>query len=687
VQVSRFVIAAACLAALAATALFTALSLRLASVVSTVLAAYVVAVAEVALLTTVLSPVRAVTRTGIVLGELILLVLAFVVWWLRGRPRLHAAVGHVARHVAHDPVALLLLAVGALAIAYELALVLTTPPNNWDSLTYHLARAAAWSEHGGVYWVPNAPTDRINEFPPLAEQAVLFVFVAWGSAALYALPQFVAQLATLVAIYGIARRLGHPVAAATGAAMLFATLTLVALEATTAQNDLVAASLPASAAALLLAGGRPEVLVAGAAVGIGVGVKLTTLFVLPTLVILAVVQGRRTLLQFGAAGLACFGALGMWGFVRNLAETGHILGHGGGRVEHTAEPSVVGTISTTFRSAYRLFDLSGYENWMIWGLALAGVGAAFGVAVAAWGRWAPRAVVAGALAVSLPLLLPLLTLVLAAASHGVAEAARLPIDRAANTSASFSWEVSRTVNEDESAFGPIGLLAAGACVVALATAVRRRAGVRELGLALALPLSILGIGLTANYSPWLSRFLLVPLALTAPLLAPLLRRSTTGPGIAAVAAVTIVLAHTQNVLKPLEPGTSAPWTMSQADAVDLPWLAELGNAQRALDRLVPTSTCVGALIDSDDPAFLLYGDRLQRRVTFLTVPGEWQRAEREGLSHIVVNAGDYQDARARMRAQGWKLDRLGYWILATSPIPGEPCPPPTVSRPRPGATE
>jgi hypothetical protein len=70
------VIGAACLAALAATALFTALSLRLPSVVTTVLAAYVAAVAEVALLTTVLSPIRAVTRTGLVLGQLVLRVVA-----------------------------------------------------------------------------------------------------------------------------------------------------------------------------------------------------------------------------------------------------------------------------------------------------------------------------------------------------------------------------------------------------------------------------------------------------------------------------------------------------------------------------------------------------------------------------------------------------------------------------------
>jgi hypothetical protein len=41
-----------------------------------------------------------------------------------------------------------------------------------------------------VYWIPNAPTDRINEFQPLAEEEILFLFVATGKKALFGLPRF-----------------------------------------------------------------------------------------------------------------------------------------------------------------------------------------------------------------------------------------------------------------------------------------------------------------------------------------------------------------------------------------------------------------------------------------------------------------------------------------------------------------
>ena len=134
-----------------------------------------------------------------------------------------------------------------------------------------------------------------------------------------------------------------------------------------------------------------------------------------------------------------------------------------------------------------------------------------------------------------------------------------------------------------------------------------------------LPLSILAVGLTTNYSPWLSRFLLVPLALTAPLLAAVLRRRDAGIAIVAVAAITS-LAHTRNLLKPLRSGHAVPWRLTQADAVDLPWLAGVEAGHRAVDPR-PRLEVPRRPARADDPAFLLYGDRLQRHVTFLTVPG------------------------------------------------------------------
>ena len=72
-------------------------------------------------------------------------------------------------------------------LGYELVLGLTVPPNNIDALAYHLAKAAAWAQHGGVYWIPDAPTVRMNAFQPFAEQQLLFLLVAVHGGRLIAL--------------------------------------------------------------------------------------------------------------------------------------------------------------------------------------------------------------------------------------------------------------------------------------------------------------------------------------------------------------------------------------------------------------------------------------------------------------------------------------------------------------------
>jgi len=114
-------------------------------------------------------------------------------------------------------------------LGYELLVALTAAPNNYDSLTYHLSRAADWKQHASIEWIANAPTARMNEFQPLAEQEILFGFVAAGSGVLYALPQFIAQLAILTAVYGASRRLGFERLAAVRGAALLATFGSFAL--------------------------------------------------------------------------------------------------------------------------------------------------------------------------------------------------------------------------------------------------------------------------------------------------------------------------------------------------------------------------------------------------------------------------------------------------------------------------
>jgi hypothetical protein len=565
----------------------------------------------------------------------------------------------------------LLLAVVASSL-YELVLVLGAPPNNWDSLTYHLTRAADWAQHRGVHWVGNAPTDRINEFQPQAEQQVLLLFVTSGRAALFALPQWLAGLAAITGVFGAAARLGFAPRTAAFAALLFGTFPLVALESTTAQNDLVAAALPIAAAALVLGGSRAELSLAGVALGLALGVKLTTAYAVPIPVALALLRGRRDALRVAAAAVGSFVVLGMWGFVLNLVHTGNLLGHGGGRIEQQASPSPTGSPTTAFRVLHDLLDLSGL------GLRLTDLLAALAIVFAAvvftLARRRGTAVGSAglaALAAALPLLVPRLIPLVAHGMKIVGEAIRLPVTDPATTGAKFFWGIDSGSSEDLSSFGAIG----GPALVLISLVVlarRPRVDRARLIVAAALPLFIVLLAFTSKYNLWLSRFLLVPVALAAPLLAVLGRRRLPAFAIAVIAVVQLALVHVHNQQKPLTGTHPAPWNATQQQALRLTYRPGFAEVVTHLERL-QDSTCLGAVLRSDDPGFLLFGSRLQHHVELLPARGAVAAARTRGLAMVVV--GDFAETRRSFKAAGWTSRVLGdspdvHWALVIAP--GQP---------------
>jgi Glycosyltransferase family 87 len=632
-----------------AAAAFAALSLRLDGIAVTLTAGYLALVTQVAGVTWLLSPFDAVTAGWLTAAEAVLAAVAAAAWVARGRALPSAVRARADLEVVRgDPLTLAFIVLVAAGLVYELVLALTVPPNNWDSLTYHLARVAGWHQAHGIHWIANAPTGRINEFQPLAEQLILFLFVS-GSTALYALPQYVAELAIFVAVYGSARRLGYePRAAARGTA-LAAMLSLIALESTTAQNDLVAASFPLAAAFLLLAGGRVETLLAGVALALGLGTKLTTALAFPVIAVLAWRRGRR-----GIALVAAGGAFGLltaagWGYVLNVVHTGRLLGHGQGRIENSAATTASGTASRSLHLVYRIFDLSVTPYWLIAVLGVAGC------VLAALLLRRTRSPLAGAAA--LPLVVP-------AVSLAVIELFALD-----------PWNVPRAANEDFSSFGPIGTaLLFAAPVTALWTRERRR-DPRFLALSLALPSYIVLLAAFAKYNIWISRFLVVPVVLTAPLFAALCRRRIASATLLVLGGLTLAFALTDDAAKKIRSPVGLPWTFSQVDAMAAfpaqPTGAIVAAALAAYDGAVPGDACVGAVLDPDEPSYLLWGPTLGRRVVYLPSLDALDQAYRNGLRYVVVSTGANAPVSRMFAAAGWRIRPIGsYWQLAVAPGAG-----------------
>jgi 4-amino-4-deoxy-L-arabinose transferase-like glycosyltransferase len=660
-------------ALLVATAALGASALRPASTASWLLTGYALAAAEVVLLAVVLSPFRAYDRPGLAGAEAVLTCVAAAAWWRTGRP-LPDLRGprELASEIRHDPV-LLLLAGGVVAgIVYGLFVGLAAAPDTWDSLTYHLSRAAWWRQHDGVAWIPGVIDERVNAFPPNAELAVLYTLVAAASDRVATLPQLVSELALLVAVYGIACRLGSTRRAALFAALVFATLPMVALQSSTTQTDLVIAALAASTAYFLLGSATVETLLAGLAMGLALGAKLTVVLVLPVLIGLAALRGRAQLAWFGVASTCSFLVLSSWVYLRNVDHTGSPLGEGVGRVEHEADPSLVGSLSTAIRVSYRFLDLSGLgvldRTAAVAGAALA-LAAALGcvVLLPRRGVLATTARLYGA-ALLAPFAAWLAVTVLAFVVSRSFAHSGIPANPAETTGTSFAWGVNESAHEDVSYFGPLGALLLLVALVVLYRALRGRTTRERALLALSIPVFVVGIALTYRYNAWLGRFFVVPVALTAPLLAVFHRRRPIALAVAVTALCWLALTHADNQLKPTGFGGTTPiWKLSRAEALALTFGGRNGldRAVTELDRAIGVDGCVGAYLGIDQASYPLFGPSLDRRVVFLDRDDPAADAERRGLGAVVI-----RPVSARSRFEGtadWTVRLLGdgYWALAT----------------------
>ena len=137
--------------------------------------------------------------------------------------------------------------------------------------------------------------------------------------------QLFALLATMLAVAGIARALGLDRRAAALGAVLFASLPVVVLQASTALNDLALASFLVIVVYFLLRGERMHLALGALALALAVATKATALLALPVLALLAfgLTPRRRWpgVAISGAAGIA----LGAFWYYVNRSETGSFI--------------------------------------------------------------------------------------------------------------------------------------------------------------------------------------------------------------------------------------------------------------------------------------------------------------------------------------------------------------------------
>jgi len=592
------------------------------SPVSFLLGSYVVVWAEVVALAFALSIFHAFGRTGLLIGSAATFAVATAAWILRGRPlppTFRPALRRLRAELA-DPALAILAATVVLVIAWAVVLGVTTPQNEWDSLTYHLTRAALWVQQGAVSYVPDVYDIRINGNPPNAEIGVAWTMLLGENDRFVWLPGLAAVLALLLGIFGIARRAGLSPPEALFGALIFACLPLVVLHASTALNDLVVASFFVAATFFGLGRSKSSAVGAGLSLGLGFGTKISAPLLLPIyLVVVLVARRRRVAEQVGIAALGV--ALGGVWYALNRAHTGAL---DGGMAAATGQipgrqPSLI--VTRAYRLLQNMVEAPGWSPFS--GLFLAcTVVLAIAAAVAYLQGRRPASLTFAAAAV----IVYATPYLLMAEGHmiGLTWRAALAVagrDAPAGNLTSFTL---RTDSDSATAwYGPIGaLLVYGGIVLAVRTAGRRRPLRLALALAPLLFLVVIAVGL--NYDPWRGRFFLFPVALAAATWGLAHRyRALTWAGVG-LTIVTVMLVLVGSKTKPLA------FRQLKVDATASvfgkprwrvqTWIRDTdGTAAvvRYFENHVAANASVALSLRPDDYSYPYFGEQLRRTIQFL----------------------------------------------------------------------
>jgi 4-amino-4-deoxy-L-arabinose transferase-like glycosyltransferase len=115
---------------------------------------------------------------------------------------------------------------------------LISPPNNFDSMTYHMARVVHWIQNGSVAHYPTHITRQLYS-SPWAEFAIMHIQILSGGDRLANLVQWLAMCGSITGVSLIAKEFGAQTRIQIFAALVAATIPMGILQASSTQNDYV----------------------------------------------------------------------------------------------------------------------------------------------------------------------------------------------------------------------------------------------------------------------------------------------------------------------------------------------------------------------------------------------------------------------------------------------------------------
>lgn len=497
-------------------------------------------------------------------------------------------------------------------LAVEFVLAVLIAPNTWDSLTYHLTRAAYWIQFQSITQIPGG-SERQTAFPINVEVLQAWAMMLAKGDRTVQLVQWIAQLGCLAAIFALTIRIGYSRRDAIFAMAIGASIPTMVGQSMSSQNDLTFAFFSISSLLFLvlyLRGGPPvSALFFGLAFGLAVGAKSVALALIPVFIVSALILCRprwRLLLRPAVAALVGVILLGSFNYVQNLAQRGDLIG------APTADKFRVHSLGEVPKNVVRIAWAGTFSMPVITFEPIDDVVEPIGKALLGWAT--------------------------------ALDADPFP----------FSPIISHNSNEDRAG---AGLLALFVFLPALLIALTRYRDRERFALAVFAVGGGLMLALILRHNGWFARFLLPVCLVTVPLAAVLLQRRAGRALVLVVmlvgAAPMLFFTEQKSTVAPNLVGMSRSEQMAVVDR-------DLTSSIAEIERHVPVDGRLGFVGSEESREYPYFGPNLERTVVKLTpadlVAGALARYDLDA----VLIAAPIQSSTARelkVPIPGWRIMR------------------------------
>jgi len=258
-----------------------------------------------------------------------------------------------------------------LALFISFFIGINVPPSNYDSMTYHLARAAFWNQNHSIdhYYTQYALQ---NVHPQIGEIGLLWIIIFTNADILVFLVQWFSYILIIITLYKLLRLLKYNKLTSLFTTFIFAFLDIVFLESNSTQNDLVVASFLIVAFYYLVKSAKDEkinifnIILTGLVSGLTIGTKGYIYLFIPGFLIFFILYGKHNkqkylkLLYIALFTIAGVFLLASYNLIQNYIYYGNFINdpksidmYG---IENTGLKTLMSNFTRNISSFYQLKD-------------------------------------------------------------------------------------------------------------------------------------------------------------------------------------------------------------------------------------------------------------------------------------------------------------------------------------------